>query len=269
MQKISGCIVIYNGYKEALEAAASVLRYTKKADLTLYLVDNASPDGSGKALEQAVAAGALQTQENQRVQVICSPENLGFGGGHNLVIPMLESEYHFVLNPDILVQDDILSDMAEYTAQMNANAITKTVMARPALTFPDGQEQILPLRRCAVRALVYRQLPQITFLKPYHDRYVMEGEDKTTPIEIEFCTGSFSMLHTQTFCDMGGFDEGYFMYVEDADLTQKALQYGKVMLLPQFQAVHAWHRAPHSDLSHFTQQIKSMGRYFKKWGFRW
>ncbi len=268
MQKISACIVIYNGYQEALAAAASVLQHTKQAQLALYLVDNASPDGSGAALEQAVAKGALPTLPNQTVQVICSPKNLGFGGGHNLVMPYLESDYHFVLNPDIIVNDDILSEMAAYTAAENEHAAKKLVMARPALTFPDGQEQILPLRRCTARALVYRQLPQLKFLKRYHDTYVMEHEDRTRPVEIAFCTGSFSMLHTETFRIFGGFDEGYFMYVEDADLTQKAMQCGRVMLLPQFSAVHAWHRAPHSDMSHFTQQIKSMGRYFKKWGFK-
>ncbi|MFI3169077.1 MAG: glycosyltransferase family 2 protein [Faecalibacterium sp.] len=268
MQKISACIVIYNGYEEAFAAAASVLQYTKKAALTLYLVDNASPDGSGAAMEQAIAAGALPVSENQTVKLICSKKNLGFGGGHNLVIPTLDSEYHFVLNPDVLVKDDVLSEMAAYATQINHTAVTKLVMARPTLTFPDGQEQILPLRRCTVRALIYRQLPQLKFLKRYHDRYVMQNEDRTKPVEIAFCTGSFSMLQTQSFCKMGGFDEGYFMYVEDADLTQKAMLYGAVMLLPQFQAVHAWHRAPHSNLSHFTLQIKSMVRYFKKWGFK-
>lgn len=267
MQKISACIVIYNGYEEALAAAASVLQHTHSAELTIYLVDNASPDGSGTALRTAVEGGALPTTATQTVQLICSEKNLGFGGGHNLVIPHLDSDYHFVLNPDILVKDDILSEMAAFATAQNA-AGDSIVMARPALTFPDGQAQVLPLRRCTVRALVYRQLPQLKFLKRYHDSYVMEGEDLSNPTEIAFCTGSFSMLRTETFCGFGGFDEGYFMYVEDADLTQKAMQCGKVMLLPQFSAVHAWHRAPHSNLSHFTLQIKSMGRYFKKWGFK-
>lgn len=268
MQKISACIVIYNGYQEALVAAASVLQHTQKTELVLYLVDNASPDGSGAALKKAVAEGALPTLDTQRVEVITSQKNVGFGSGHNLVIPKLSSEYHFILNPDICIHDDILSDMSAYAAQDNKDAATKLVMARPALTFPDGTEQILPLRRCTVRALLYRQLPKLSFFKPSHDAYVMQTEDRTKPTEISFCTGSFSMLETETFCSFGGFDEGYFMYVEDADLTQKAMQKGRVMLLPQFTAVHAWHRAPHSNLSHFTLQVKSMCRYFKKWGLK-
>ena len=55
--KLSACIVVYNGYDEALKAAQTVLHCTRRYPVTLYLVDNASPDGSGKKLEQAVADG--------------------------------------------------------------------------------------------------------------------------------------------------------------------------------------------------------------------
>ncbi len=263
MPTLSATIVVYNGAAEALEAAASILRHTQKYALTLYLIDNASPDGSGKQLQDAVANGMLKCSDNQTVRVICSPKNKGFGGGHNLVLGQLESDYHFILNPDILIEDDVLSAMADW---METNP--QAVMARPALKFPDGKEQILPLQKCSALALVYRQLPQLGFLKRFNDRYVMAEADLSKPTKIEFCTGSFSMLRTTTMKQIGGFDEGYFMYVEDADLTQKARQVGDVYLLPQFMAVHAWHRAPHTNKSHFKMQMKSMLRYFSKWGFR-
>ena len=51
--ELSACIVVYNGCDEALKAAQTVLQYTRRHPLTLYLVDNASPDGSGARLEGA------------------------------------------------------------------------------------------------------------------------------------------------------------------------------------------------------------------------
>ena len=51
--KLSACIVIYNGFDEALKAAQTILQYTRRYPLTLYLVDNASPDGSGEKLRAA------------------------------------------------------------------------------------------------------------------------------------------------------------------------------------------------------------------------
>lgn len=260
--KLSACIVLYNDQDEALTAAASVLEHTRRWPLSLYLVDNASPDGSGARLAQAAAARLRPAQE-QTVEVICRDVNGGFGTGHNTVMPRLSSDYHFILNPDILLENDTLSDLAEWMT-----AHPQAVMARPALRFPDGRPQVLPLRKCSALALVYRQKESLTFLKPFNDRYVMADRDLTGPTEIEFCTGSFAAVRTRDFCAVGGFDERYFMYVEDADLTQKMRRRGKVYLLPQYEAIHAWHRAPHTDGSHFKLQLKSMLRYFRKWGFR-
>ena len=235
--KLSACIVVYNGYDEALKAAQTVLHCTRRYPVTLYLVDNASPDGSGKKLEQA---------------------------GHNMILPELDSDFHFILNPDIQLTADTLSDLADWMA-----AHPDAVMARPSLVFPDGKPQQLPLRRCALRPMLYRQLPRLSFWKGQNDHYLMLDEDLTRPIEIEFCTGSFSGVRTSTFKAVGGFDESYFMYVEDADLTQKMRTRGKVYLVPQYTAIHAWHRAAHRDLKPALWQTGNLLKYFHKWGFKW
>jgi hypothetical protein len=260
--ELSACIVLYNDLEEGMQAAASILEHTLRYPITLYLVDNASPDGTGKQLPAAVKE-QLHPNERQKVQVICRDVNGGFGVGNNMVLPYLTSDIHFLLNPDILLKNDILSDMADWVAEHPG-----TVMARPALRFPNGQPQVLPLRKCSALALLYRQAIFLKFLKPFNDHYVMAECDLSKPTEIEFCTGSFAAVTTKDFCAVGGFDEKYFMYVEDADLTQKMRARGKVYLLPQFEAVHEWHRAPHGNFKYFTWQLRSMMRYFRKWGFR-
>ena len=252
---LSACIVVYNGYDEVLKAAQTVLQFTRRYPLTLYLVDNASPDGSGPRLEQAVREGLLAPGTGQRVEVRCRKENGGFGTGHNTVLPELASTYHFILNPDIQLTADTLSDLADW-------------MARPSLVFPDGRPQRLPLRRCALRPMVYRQLSFLKFWEKYNEQYLMADKDLTKPTEIEFCTGSFSAVRTAEFKAVGGFDEHYFMYVEDADLTQKMRTTGKAYLVPQYTAIHAWHRAAHRSLKPFLWQAGSLLRYFSKWGFR-
>ena len=262
--KLSACIVVYNGYDEALKAAQTVLHCTRRYPVTLYLVDNASPDGSGKKLEQAVADGLLAAGPGQQVVVHCRTENGGFGTGHNTVLSLLHSRVHFILNPDIQLTADTLSDLADWMA-VHPDA----VMARPGLRFPDGRSQSLPLRRCALRPMVYRQLPFLKFWEKYNRAYLMEGEDLSAPVEIEFCTGSFSGVRTSTFKAVGGFDESYFMYVEDADLTQKMRTRGKVYLVPQYTAIHAWHRAAHRDLKPALWQTGNLLKYFHKWGFKW
>ena len=242
---LSACIVTYNDCEEALRAAASVLEHTRRHPLTLYLVDNASPDGTGDQLHQAVQDGQLAPGDGQTVRVICRARNGGFGAGHNTVLPELSSDCHFILNPDIQLTDDTLSDLAEWM-----EAHPAAVMARPALCFPDGRTLL-------------------TSWKKYNDAYVMAGEDLSKPRQIEFCTGSFAAVKTSAFRAAGGFDEKYFMYVEDADLNQKMLRQGQVWLVPQFSAIHLWHRAAHRSLGPMIWQARSLCRYFRKWGFQW
>ena len=55
---------------------------------------------------------------------------------------------------------------------------------------------------------------------------------------------------------------------KDNDSTRRALQKGRVCLVPQFRAVHAWHRDPAKRPDAFMRQLKSMMLYFRKWGFR-
>lgn len=256
MPKISACIVAYCDYDEVCAAVRSVLANTPGDDFALYVVDNASPDGCGSRLAQTDFGDV-------RVQVICLPKNLGFGKGHNSIMDRLTSDVHFILNPDVIIHDDILPQMAQWLLDHPG-----VVMATPQLYFPDGRIQNLPRRKPTPWLLLARQLaPRFGgVMQKADEHYTMQDEDLTIPRPIEFCTGSFAAIRTDVFKTIGGFDPEYFMYVEDADLTQRALRQGLVYLLPQFTATHAWHRDPMRDTGKFKMQLKSMGRYFKKWG---
>lgn len=256
MPTITACIVAYCDYEEVCAAVRSILKFTPAPDFTLYIVDNASPDGCGKQLAETDWA-------DPRVQVLCLPENVGFGRGHNAVLGKLHSDVHFILNPDIVLFEDVLEPMAEWLLAQPGAA-----MATPQLCYPDGRLQHLPRRKPTPWLLLARQLaPRFggVFQKA-DDYYTMRDADLAAPRRIEFCTGSFMAVRTDVLQKIGGFDPEYFMYVEDADLTQKVLREGTVWLAPQFGAIHAWHRAPMRDAGKFRMQLVSMGRYFKKWG---
>lgn len=251
---VSACIVSYGGYEEVARAASSVLLYTKGVALQLYLVDNHSPDGTGARLAAAHWDGA--------VEVLCLPENVGFGSGHNAVLPKLTSRYHVVVNPDITLDTDAIACLCGYM-----DSHPEVVMATPRLLFPDGREQYTAKRRPSFLALAARQT-HLPFLRGVEARYLMRDRDLTKPQEIDFCTGCFFVIRTEAFRQMGGFDESYFMYVEDADLTRKAQAYGKVMYVPQTYVYHAWHRDANKKAANFWMQIRSMLHYWHKWGFR-
>ena len=95
--ELSACIVVYNGAEEAIKAAQTVLDCTRRYPLTLYLVDNASPDGSGQRLTDAAADGTLRTAPGQTVQVLRRLENGGFGTGHNTVLIFIFKKFNHML----------------------------------------------------------------------------------------------------------------------------------------------------------------------------
>ncbi len=258
MSEVSASIVAYCDYDEVCAAVRSILADTAAPRFTLYVIDNASPDGCGARL-------AATDFGDSRVKLKCLPENIGFGKGHNSVLSELKSDVHFILNPDILLSkgQNTLQSLADWLLSQPG-----AVMATPQLYYPDGRIQHLPRRKPTPWLLLARQLaPRLGGVFARADaHYTMQDEDLTAPRRIEFCTGSFMAVRTDVLKGFGGFDEGYFMYVEDADITQKALQKGGVYLAPQFGAVHAWHRDPMRDAGKFMLQLKSMARYFARWG---
>lgn len=251
--KVSGCIVAYGGYEEIEKAADSVLQNTEAVDFSLFIVDNNSPDDT---------AQKLKANFSQKACVIALDENVGFGRGHNSCLDKLDSQYHAVINPDIMIDTDAISEICSY---MQANP--EVAIVTPQLRFPSGEIQNVAKRRPSLMALIARQLP-FKCLKGYEKHYLMLDEDLSCIKDVEFCSGCFFVIRTDIYKKIGGFDTDYFMYVEDADITQKALRHGRAVYLPSTYVYHAWHRKTRGNLSHFFMQLKSMLLYFKKWGFK-
>jgi GT2 family glycosyltransferase len=245
---------MYGDGAEARRCLESLAGHTAGAP-ALYLVDNASPPGALRALEEGGG-------RPENVTLLPQEKNLGFGAGHNVVLPLLQSEYHAVVNPDILLHGDALNAMADWMDRH-----PDVVIAIPRLVFPGGRVQNLGKRRPALLPLLARQTGW-PFLKKYERRYLMLDGDLTRPVDVQFCSGSFFLIRTAVFRAIGGFDEKYFMYVEDADITMKALGHGRAVYLPGVTVEHAWHRAAHRSVRPFVWQARGMLRYWRKWGFR-
>ncbi len=218
---ISAAIVTYNGGETALNAANSILVNTKKYPLEFYVFDNASTDDTVKILS---GIEGLKVRENK--------ENIGFGAAHNKILENKIGKYHFVINPDILVKSDVLSDMVDF---MEKN--TDVVMCMPKILNEDDTEQKLPKEKPTFKTLFWGRLS-----KKVRSKYVWADREITDVTDIDFCTGCFFCIRSETFSKLGGFDERFFMYLEDADLTSRAKKYGRVVMNPNISVTHIWKR---------------------------
>lgn len=241
---ISASIVTYNDIHRAPKTVESILNNTKKYNLTLYVVDNASTDGTSECIEKI-----------NGVTVIKNQKNIGFGAAHNVVLNNQIGDYHFVINPDITISSDVLSDMVDYF-EANSNV----VMAMPKIYNTDGTEQKLPKERPTFKRLFLGRLSDSV-----RSEYVWGNRNITEPCEIDFCTGCFFCIRGDVFKKLLGFDTRYFMYLEDADLALKAKGKGKVVILPQFSVTHAWERESSKSLKYLIIHIISCFKFLYKW----
>ena len=97
MTDISIAIVAYNDEEDVCRAVASIEAYTAEhITKKIYIIDNSSEENKLSALEQ----------KYPDVSYLKTGQNLGFGGGHNKVLPLLDSRFHAIVNPDILLCDE-------------------------------------------------------------------------------------------------------------------------------------------------------------------
>lgn len=251
--KVSGCIVTYNAKDKISATIESVLEKTVGVDFTLYVVDNASSDGTAEFIKE----------KYPDVIVIESGENSGFGAGHNKVIPFLESDYHAVINPDILLKDDVLTELAEY-----AEKDSEIGLLSPQIRFEDGRLQMLAKRNPTVRYLGGHWFHKGDEPDRLMTEYCMLDMPDDEPFEITNATGCFMFFRTSVFRQLGGFDERFFMYLEDCDIARRVSEKYKALHYPMATVYHLWERESKRNKKLLLIHIQSIIKYFLKWGIR-
>lgn len=242
--------MVYNKPEDAKSTVESVLTNTGE-NFSLYVIDNHSAEHINDMLRRSFEANYIDM-----------PENVGFGRAHNRVLDKIDSKYHFVINPDILINRDTIDRLCTFMDENPDIAI-----ACPKVLNPDGSVQYIAKRRPGLLSLVSRRI-HLPFFERIEADYLCKDRDQNAPFEVEFCTGCFFVIRTEIFKEIGGFDPDYFLYFEDADITMKARQKGRAYYAPCAAVTHFWHRETASSKRQFLIQLKSMFIYFRKWGFK-
>lgn len=201
-------------------------------------------------------------------QLIQGHGNIGYGRAHNLALKQLKSDFHLMLNPDVVLDTQSLSEGISYLLSHS-----DTAMVSPLATYENGDKQFLCKRYPSIFTLLIRGFFPAGFQSFFSKRlafYEMHELGENKPSEpIPIASGCFMLCRTQPLLATWGFDESYFLYFEDFDLSMRLGKRGNIAYLPSMKIRHSGGHAAKKGLRHIGLFVRSGVRFFNTHGWRW
>lgn len=239
MRKVTIVILNWNGWKDTVECLKSVQKARRSTfALSILVVDNGSTNDSVKQIKKV---------KSRMVKVIETGRNLGFAGGNNVGITHALSDgadYVVILNNDTYVHKDCLKELVNY-----ADENPKVGVVSPKIYFAAGHEfHKSRYKRSDMGNVIWCAGGMIDWNNIYGSNIgvdeVDNGQFEHTR-EIDFATGTCVLYRTNMLKEIGVFDERYFLYWEDVDLSVRAREAGwKVMYIASSKL---WHKVSQSS----------------------
>lgn len=249
---ITVSIVTYKTDTEELKQCLSSL--SSKLVKTIYIVDNSS---------QSYLADFCKGYGNV---VYIGSENVGYGAGHNKALRLAmkdkEARFHLVLNSDVYFEPSVLERLVEYM-----EARPDVAQVQPNVIYPNGEEQYTCRLLPTPANLIFRRFLPAGMVEKMNNRYMLRFWNHKKEANIPYHQGSFMFFRTKCFKKVGLFDERFFMYPEDIDITRRMHRHYRTMFWPGVTIVHAHRAASYKSKKMLKIHMENMIRYFNKWGW--
>lgn len=218
LPKLTISIVNYNAGQFLLNCLESIEKVKNEADIKVFVVDNHSTDDSV----------ILAKKRFKQIEYILNKDNAGFGRAHNQVLRKVDSGYILILNPDTVIEKNVLSTMLDF---MDNNL--EVGAATCEIVFTDGNVDLTAHRGFPT------PLASLLYFLGNDSKYHLSNKNLKTIHEVDAISGSFFLTKVEVLQKAGLFDEDYFMYAEDIDLSLRIKQAGyKIMYVPTVKILH-------------------------------
>lgn len=254
MAAVSVVIVSYNTRDLLLNCLRSVYACNGSIEPEVFVVDNASSDGSVEAVRV----------EFPQCTVIANRENLGFSKANNLALKRAGGRYILLLNPDTVVEPDVLEKMTDY---MDSHPDVGMVSCK--LITDDGSLDLACRRSfpslwdgfCRASGLS-KWFSKSRLFARYNLTYLDENETH----EVECVNGAFMFVRTEALAQVGLLDEDYFMYIEDMDWCYRFRKAGwKIVYHPCATTLHLKGRSGNPRSTEMVRELfKSTEIFYRK-----
>lgn len=233
----------------------------------VYWIDNSPVQTDILPLQTEVQAQQTEGHKlsSERVCYIFNGKNLGYGAAHNIAIR--ESIYndipfHLVINPDIIITLETLPTLLNFIEQY-----PEIGMVAPRVVYPNGELQYLcKLLPTPWNVFGRRFLPS-QWIQKSNERYELRHTGYNRPMNVPYLSGCFMLLRTEAVSKARLFDERFFMYPEDMDLTRRIHRDYLTVFYPDTTIIHQHEKASYHSPKMLWIHIVNMCRYFNKWGW--
>lgn len=192
-------------------------------------------------------------------------ENRGYGAAHNIAIRKSIEEgadYHLVMNADVWWEGDVPGKMSHFM-----NTHPEVGLMSPKTFYPDGSLQYTCRMLPTPMDMWLRGFLPEKWVQHRMSRYLMKDVDHSHSINCPYLLGSFLFFRTAALRETGLFDERFFMYPEDIDITRRVHEKWQTLYWPYASIVHEHQQASKKSLRMFGIHLVNMVRYFNKWGW--
>ena len=249
---ITASIVLYNTPKFQVETVLKSV-FDSACVEKLYIVDN-SPNDWWRCLEK----------ESPIIRYVHN-ENLGYGASHNLAIRKAIEEgstYHVVLNPDLRFDSDVLKTLYEF---MEEHKEAGHVM--PKIVNEVGDVQYLCKLVPTPFDLIFKRFLPKSFSKKSAYKFQLKFADYDKEMDVPYLSGCFMFFRIEALKEVHGFDERFFMYPEDIDITRRIHRNWRTVYYPKVFVYHLHAAESYHSKKMLKIHIKNMIKYFNKWGW--
>ncbi len=246
--QLSIIIVNYNVRYFLEQCLHSVLDACININAEVIVVDNNSHDSSCEMIQQKFP----------HIKLIANKENTGFSKANNQGIAIAKGEYILILNPDTVVAEDTFEQILNF-------AKNKQNLGALGVKLIDGTGAFLPESKRGIPT------PKVSFNKltgisskhtgKYYASHLQENEAGV----IEILVGAFMLIKRSIYSEVNGFDEDYFMYGEDIDLSYKIHKKGyQNYYYPQTKIIHYKGESTKKDVKYLKYFYGAMNIFYRK-----
>ena len=250
MAKISIIILNWNTRDLLAQCLDSIEQHKGEFQLEILVVDNASNDGSQ----------AMLKEKYPQIRLIINSQNVGFAKGNNQAMQVAQGDYFLLWNSDTFAIPGAMQSLL-YLAEKEPKAGIVGAQLRNADN--SFQASYSPFPNQWREFLILTGLGR-TFLD--HAYPSLGPEEEKGPQIVDYVEGACLLVRRQAFQEVGGFDEGYFMYAEEVDWCYRMAKHGwQVWYQPEAKVIHLGGASSAGRRTHREADLyRSRIRFFRK-----